>query len=64
MSEAPFWTAFFKKVAATGWASVMLDPITKNIFAFENSSKEFVMAPEPKDAARPATVGACQVRAQ
>jgi hypothetical protein len=42
----------------------MFEPITMNIFAFANSLKEFVMAPEPNAAARPATVGACQVRAQ
>jgi hypothetical protein len=42
----------------------MFDPMTKNMRAFGNSLKEFVMAPEPKAAARPATVGACQVRAQ
>jgi hypothetical protein len=32
--------------------------------ALANSLKELVMAPEPNAAARPATVGACQVRAQ
>jgi hypothetical protein len=36
----------------------------KNIFARSKSAKELVMAPEPKVVARPATVGACQVRAQ
>ncbi len=34
------------------------------ILASAKSAKELVMAPEPKDVARPATVGACQVRAQ
>ena len=64
MSCAPCSTAFFTKVAATGWASTMLEPMTMIILARANSLKEFVMAPEPKAAARPATVGACQVRAQ
>ncbi len=64
MRPAPFSTAFLRKVAATGWASVMLEPITKNILALAKSAKELVIAPEPKEAASPATVGACQVRAQ
>jgi hypothetical protein len=34
------------------------------IFAFMKSAKELVIAPEPKEVARPATVGACHVRAQ
>ena len=42
----------------------MLEPMTKIIFAFAKSVKELVIAPEPNDFARPATVGACQVRAQ
>ncbi len=63
-SGAPANTACFTKEAATGCASVMLEPMTKIILAFANSAKEFVMAPEPKDVASPATVGACQVRAQ
>ena len=37
---------------------------TKNILALSKSAKLLVMAPEPKEVARPATVGACQVRAQ
>jgi hypothetical protein len=64
MSGAPFNTASLTKLAATGWASVMLDPITRIIFALPKSLKEFVMAPEPNEVARSATVGACQVRAQ
>ena len=47
-SSAPFLTAFFRNVAATGWASVIFDPITRNIFAVANSVNEFVIAPEPK----------------
>ena len=42
----------------------MLVPMTRNILALANSLNELVIAPEPKDAASPATVGACQVRAQ
>ncbi len=63
-SSAPFMTAFLRKVAATGCASVMLDPMTRNILALANSPKELVIAPEPNAIARPATVGACHVRAQ
>jgi hypothetical protein len=43
---------------------VVLLPMTKSIFALSKSAKELVIAPEPKEAASPATVGACQVRAQ
>jgi hypothetical protein len=32
--------------------------------ALAKSAKELVIAPEPKEVASPATVGACQVRAQ
>ena len=64
MSWAPLRTAFFRNVAATGWASVILEPITKNILALAKSAKELVIAPEPNEVASPATVGACQVRAQ
>jgi hypothetical protein len=35
-----------------------------NILALWNSPNELVIAPEPNVAASPATVGACQVRAQ
>jgi hypothetical protein len=74
ISFAPFSTAFLRKVAATGWASVMLEPMrwasvmlepmTRKPLALPNSPKEFVIAPEPNDVASPATVGACHVRAQ
>ena len=47
-----------------GWASIMFVPIQKNILALLNSANEFVIAPEPNEVARPATVGACHVRAQ
>ena len=42
----------------------MFVPMAKISFALAKSAKEFVIAPEPNDIARPATVGACQVRAQ
>ena len=61
---APLATAFFRNVEATGWASVMLEPITKKSLALSKSAKELVIAPEPNAVARPATVGACHVRAQ
>jgi hypothetical protein len=42
----------------------MFVPMQKSSFALAYSPKEFVIAPEPKEVARPATVGACHVRAQ
>ena len=48
----------------TGWASDVLEPITIISGAFSISWMEFVIAPAPSVEARPATVGACQVRAQ
>ncbi len=47
-----------------GCATVVLDPMTKMQLASSNSRKELVMAPLPNAAASPATVGACQRRAQ
>jgi hypothetical protein len=48
-----------------GWASVVLEPvIRKQRVCSLNSGVELVIAPLPKAAARPATVGACQRRAQ
>ena len=49
---------------AMGCATVVLEPITKTHLASSSSVKELVMAPLPKAAASPATVGACQRRAQ
>ncbi|OPY93501.1 MAG: hypothetical protein A4E73_00053 [Syntrophaceae bacterium PtaU1.Bin231] len=45
------------------WA-VVFDPVMKKRSASSNSPMEFVMAPDPNDAARPATVELCQRRAQ
>ena len=42
----------------------MSEPIIKKQSALSNSSIEFVIAPEPKVAARPATVDAWHKRAQ
>ena len=48
----------------TGWFSVGLDPVTRITLDCSISAMELVMAPEPKDAASPATVELCQRRAQ
>jgi len=42
----------------------VLEPMMKMTSMPSISRMEFVMAPEPKMAARPATVGECQSRAQ
>ena len=64
ISLVPFLTACFILLPIIGWASVALEPMTNNNSAPRISSIEFVMAPLPNVAARPATVGACQVLAQ
>ena len=61
---APRASAFFNRVAATGWHSVMLVPMQKMTSGFSMSSRGLDMAPRPIVAARPATVGACQARLQ
>jgi hypothetical protein len=43
---------------------VVLVPMARMQRASAKSPMEFVMAPEPNVVARPATVGACQRRAQ
>ena len=63
MSLAPRRTARFISMAMMGWASVVLDPITKSKSASRISGMLFVMAPAPNIVTRPATVGACQVAA-
>ena len=52
------------RVAITGWVSEVLEPVTRVQSASSNSAMELVIAPEPKVAARPATVELCQRRAQ
>ena len=48
----------------TGWASVVLEPMMNIVSDPLISAMEFVIAPLPKLAARPATVEECQSRAQ
>ena len=64
MSFAPLAMARLRRVAATGWHSVMLVPMQKITSGFSMSSSGFDIAPRPIVAARPATVGACQARLQ
>ena len=64
MSLAPRTAARFILLPMIGCASVALDPMMKSTSLPTISPMEFVIAPEPSVAARPATVGACQVRAQ
>ena len=64
ISFVPRRTACFILMPMTGCASVVLDPMTKSRSSSRISFTEFVMAPLPNEVARPATVGACQVRAQ
>ena len=47
-----------------GCASGALEPMMNSTSLNSISPIELVIAPEPNVAARPATVGACQVRAQ
>ena len=60
-SFAPLRRAFFISRPTIGWASVGFAPMTKSVSTFLISPIEFVIAPEPKAAARPATVGAWHV---
>ena len=64
ISVAPRAWPFFKRVAATGWVSVMLVPMQKITSGLSMSARGFDMAPRPRVAARPATVGACHAREQ
>ena len=61
---APLDTAFLSLVAATGWHSVMLVPMANITSGCSISASGLLMAPLPMVAARPATVGACQLRLQ
>ena len=56
--------ACLTKLEITGWFSVVLEPMTRMQSVSSSSAMELVMAPEPKEAARPATVELCQRRAQ
>ena len=65
MRRQPRSTAARSCMPMTGWASSGFDPTSMTTSAFRHtSSMEFVIAPEPSMVARPATVGACQTRAQ
>ena len=65
MILAPRSFAFRMWLATSGWASVVLEPMMrKHSVCSLNSGTELVIAPLPNAAARPATVGACQRRAQ
>ncbi len=65
MSRQPRSTAARICMPMTGWASSGFDPTSMMTSALRvTSSMEFVIAPEPSMVARPATVGACQTRAQ
>ena len=63
MRVAPLRTARFISMAMMGWASVVLEPMTKSRSASRISWMELVIAPAPNIVTRPATVGACQVAA-
>ena len=64
MSLFPLRTARRILVAIKGCCSVVLEPITKIASAFSSSPIEFVMAPLPKEDAKPTTVLAWHRRAQ
>jgi len=57
-------TARLIKVEITGWFSVVFVPVMRKHSDCSMSAMEFVMAPEPNEMARPATVELCQSRAQ
>ena len=63
-SLAPFFAARFMRNDITGCDSVVLEPVTSRKSEPASSSIEFDIAPLPTMTARPATVGACQVRLQ
>ena len=65
MSFVPFCTACRICIPMTGWACSGFAPTS--IITSEScviSAMVFVIAPEPNEVANPATVGACQTRAQ
>ncbi len=57
-------TARFTTAPMTGWFSVVFVPVARMQSVYSSSAMEFVMAPLPNAAARPATVTECQSRAQ
>ena len=64
MSLAPRLAACLKKVAATGWFSVGLAPMTTMTSEFLHSLKVAVTAAEPIDSSKAATDEAWQSRVQ
>ncbi len=64
MTFAPFCLAWTIFLPIRGCCSSVFDPRTKMHFDSAISPIEFVIAPEPNDAASPATVDAWQRRAQ
>ncbi len=64
ISFAPVAQRLLECSAPMGCASVVLEPMTRMASASSSSAIELVMAPLPSDWARPATVEACQRRAQ
>ena len=64
MIRAPLRWALIMRLAMTGWVSLVLEPMMKMTSMPSISLMEFVMAPDPSLAARLATVGECQRRAQ
>ncbi len=57
-------TARFISRPMTGWASVVLEPVTNSRSASTMLAMASVIAPEPRVVARPATLLLCQRRAQ
>ena len=64
MIVAPLSLAFCTHRETTGWASVKLVPMANMHLEFSRSRRLLVMAPVPKTAPRPTTVGEWQSRAQ
>jgi hypothetical protein len=60
----PFLTELIISIEMIGWASLVFEPMIRVTSACPRSSMEFVIAPLPNVAARPATVGACHNLAQ
>jgi hypothetical protein len=63
-SLAPRWTAFLRKVAATGWFDVGWAPMTMMTSELRASLKLAVTAPEPMVSSNAATEEAWQRRVQ
>ncbi len=64
INSAPRLAACLKKVAATGWFSVGLAPITTITSEFLHSLKEADTAPEPTPSSSAATEDAWHSRVQ